>query len=62
MFNELEVHGAPTTTRHCEWQGVVRRGDGAPHYFRQGARVLHSPTFWTEIGAKVSPLFQLVSY
>jgi len=43
-------------------RGVVRRGDGVPHYFRQGARVPHSPIFWTEIGAKVSPLFQLVSY
>jgi len=46
-------------------QGVVGRGSGvtaSPHFFRQGERVPHSPTFWTEIRAKVSPLLQLVIY
>jgi len=42
-------------------RGVVGRGR-CPHFFRQGGRVPHSPTFWTEIRAKVSPLLQLVTY
>ena len=43
-------------------RGVVRRGGRRPPLFSTGGRVPHSPTFWTEIGAKVSPLFQLVTY
>ena len=37
---------------------------GVPHFYRQGGRrrVPHSPTFWTEIRAKISPLLQLVTY
>jgi len=46
-------------------QGVVGRGrrrDGVPPLFSTGGCVPHSPLFWTEIRAKVSPLLQLVTY
>jgi len=46
-------------------RGVVGRGRGGrrpPPAFSTGGRVPHSPTFWTEIRAKVSPLLQLVTY
>jgi len=43
-------------------RGVVGRGDGAPHFFRQGDASPTPPVFWTEIPAKVSPLLQLVTY
>jgi len=46
-------------------QGVVGRGRGdsvPPLFSTGGGRVPHSPLFWTEIRAKVSPLLQLVTY
>ena len=42
--------------------GVGTRGDGVPPLFDREGRVPHSPTFWTEIRAKVSLLLQLVTY
>jgi len=42
--------------------GAGTRGEGVPHFFRQGdASPIPSP-FWTEIRAKVSPFLQLVTY
>jgi len=42
--------------------GAGTRGDGVPHFSRQGDASPTSPLFWTEICAKVSPLLQLVTY
>jgi len=56
----LEVD--PTGRRKQGCSGAGTRGDGVPHFFRQRARVLLPPLFWTEIRAKVSPLLQLVTY
>jgi len=49
------------STQGCSGAGTRR--DGVPLLFSStGGRVPHSPTFWTEMRAKVSPLLQLVTY
>jgi len=42
--------------------GAWDAGRRRPHTFFDEGGVPHSPTFWTEIRAKVSPLLQLVTY
>ena len=61
---DLKPGGYPdkTTIKEQGCSGARTRGDGVPHFFRQEGRVPHSPTFWIEIRAKVSPLLQLVTY
>jgi len=43
-------------------QTQMDTGRGVMGQGRQGGRVPHSPTFWIEIRAKVSPSLQLVTY
>ena len=49
-------HSFVASSQH-ESRGVV-----GPPLFSTGGHVPHSPTFWTEIRAIVSPLLQLVTY
>jgi len=48
------------TEQGCSGAGT--RGDGVPHFFRQGDASPAPPLFWTEIRANVNPLLQLVTY
>jgi len=62
---DLKPGGYPdkTTIKEQGCSGAETRGGTAsPTFFRQEGRVPHSPTFWIEIRAKVSPLLQLVTY
>jgi len=58
------ARAAHVTDRRTDqgFSGAGTRGGGVPELFSTGGRVPHSPTFWTEIRPKVSPLLQLVTY
>jgi len=53
--NNYSIHDQEST-------GAGTRGDGVPHFFRQGDASPTPPLFWTETRAKVSLLLQLVTY
>ena len=59
----VEAQNTAAPRRIVESRSVVGRGRGGrrPLLFSTEGRVPHSPTFWTEIRANVSPLLQLVT-
>jgi len=56
------LHNMPATFTHSSLSNQGCSGAASPHFFQQGGRVPTPPLFWTEIRAKVSPLFQLATY